>query len=250
MERDIVICIPSWRPPPLLSLGSYGTFPFKVIIVADPKRYDEHWNFYHGIPNVSVVVGGVGNGPQCAACYRAAALAGFPLFFKMDDDLAPKTFVHKNGTYPSLPEVIGYAKECLETTHTTLAGFSNTSRRDWLGDGYSRTYGLIHGGGNLGISAADPSPYMDERLLRGEDVYRTCAHRRKDGAVGRVAFVGFNKAKSADTSPDSSSKTVSQEDFDLSRRIILDTFPTMVTCTGTRRIHAGQHEIANWRMKR
>lgn len=250
--NDVVICIPSWRPPPIKSLESFETGPYPVLIVADPRRYQDHVNYYYQITRsdmFKVVMGGEGNGPQCASCYRRAAEAGFPFFFKMDDDLLPNTFVTRGGN-ATLIEAIQAARECLGATNTRHAGFSNSSRRDWLGEGFGRTYGLIHGGGNIGISAHDPSRFIDERLVRGEDVYRTCAHREADGAVGRVRFIGFDKKGSADTSEDSSSKTISQEDFNQSRDLILQRFPGMVTCNGTRWIHNGTHEIANWKMKK
>jgi|GEM_PF-5873171 len=244
---DTVICIPSRRKPPLKSLMSYQTAPFEVIIVADPEFVGIHEQFYHAIRNITVVEGGRGNGPQCAACYRAAAKAGFPYFFKMDDDLLPKTFVGMDG-FIDLPIAIRVARECLDVTKTTHAGFCNTSRRDWLGDGYARTWGLIHGGGNIGISAEDPSRFIDERLVRAEDVYRTCAHRELDGAVGRVKFIGFDKKGSADTSADSSSRTIRQEDFDRTRDIVLQRFSRYVSCEGTRKVNG--IDIPNWKMKR
>lgn len=245
--NDVVICIPSRRKPPLKSLVNYETKPFPVLIVADPEFVQIHTDFYATQDNIKVVEGGRGNGPQCAACYRAAAIAGYPLFFKMDDDLLPGTFLTEDGPI-LLHDAIKFARECLDVTKTSHAGYCNTSRRDWLGEGYGRTYGLIHGGGNIGVSAIDPSPFIDERLVRGEDVYRTCAHRERDGAVGRVKFVGFNKRGSADTSVDSSSRLIKQEDFDRTKEIILNRFPTMVTCNGWRTV--GGMEIPNWRLKR
>lgn len=245
---DTVICIPSRRQPPFKSLVNYNPDPYEVIIVSDPDYYQIHKEFYGDRRGIRVVLGARGNGPQCAACYISAAEAGFPYFFKMDDDLTPKTFVHANGTFPDLPTAIGFARECLDVTKTTHAGFCNTSRRDWLGEGYGRTYGLIHGGGNIGISAKDPSGFIDTRLVRGEDVYRTCAHRELDGAVGRVRFIGFNKRESADTSSDSSSKHIDPAAFEETRRIILERFPKMVTCDGTRWV--GTTQIPNWKLRR
>jgi hypothetical protein len=249
---DTVICIPTKRPPPIQSLVSYPPGDYSVLVVADPEVFEAHWNEYHsrGInEKMQVVMGKWGLGAQCAECYRTAAKHGFAYFFKMDDDLPPDTFVHKDPrVHLSLPEVIEIARECIDVTSTSLAGFVNSSRRDWLGDGFGRTYGLIHGGGNLGISAEDPSPFMDERLVRGEDIYRTCAHRARDGAVGRVKFIGFNKRGS--TIKQSVASKITQQQFDESKEIILSRWEGMVTCTGTREIHNGQVTIPNWRMKK
>lgn len=251
MNNEIIICIPTKRPPPVKTIESYPTEEFATIIVADPDVYHAHlaYRYDHYDFKISVIPGVKGLGAQCAACYRAAHTAGYPLFFKMDDDLPPKTFIESGGSYPGVDWVIAMARECLSVTRTSLAGFCNTSRRDWLGEGFTRTYGLIHGGGNLGISAEDPSPFMDERLVRGEDVYRTCAHRARDGAVGRVKFIGFDKSLSTAVAGHTSTEQ-DQAKLDASKDIILAKFPEMVTCTGTRTINNGKFVIPNWRMRR
>jgi hypothetical protein len=248
---DTCICIPTKRPPPVQTLLSYcPPLDYTVIIIADPDVEDAHRCYFEGVPNACKVVRGVkGMGAQSAECYVQAAIAGFPFFFRMDDDLAPKTFVRVDD-YPELDVVMHLARECLDATKTTHAGFCNTSRRDWLGEGYGRTYGLIHGGGNIATSAMDPTEFMDRTLVRGEDVYRTCAHRQRDGAVGRVKSIGFDKSKSTRTAGNTSIVNVTQEQLDASRDLILAKFPGMVTCKGTRWINNGQNEIPNWRMKR
>src|SRR5262245_23712352 len=244
---DTVICIPSRRQPPLKSLVSYNPDPYEVIIVSDPEFYEIHRAFYADRNGIRVVMGARGNGPQCAACYRSAAQAGYPYFFKMDDDLLPKTFVTQEG-YVELTQAIGFARECLDATHTRHAGFTNTSRRAWLGEGYLRTYVLIHGGGNIGIAAEDPSEFIDERLVRGEDVYRSCAHREIDGGVGRVKFVRFDKKGSADTAGHSTSKSIEPAAFEETKRIILERFPGKVSCVGERFVNGVA--IPNWKIHR
>jgi hypothetical protein len=246
MEDRIVICIPTRRPPPVITLGSYSTSPYNVFVVAAPEVYEQHYEFYKGIPGVKVKEGVVGLGAQCGACYRHAFQAGYPLWFKMDDDLPQRTFVHIDGSFPLLPEVIISATHGMDETRTTLVGFQNTTRRDWMDDGYGRTYGHIHGGANLSISAEDSREFIDDRIVRGEDIYRTCAHRLKDGAVGRVKFIGFDKKKSTmgtTTTPDRAL-------LDQSRDIILERFSGLVAYEGPKELAGGRIKYEGWRMKR
>ena len=247
---DIIFTIPTKRQPPIKTLEHYPIPPENsVLIIADPDVYEAHTAYYANTP-AKVVLGAKGMAAQCAQCYIHAYLAGYPWYFRLDDDLEAKTFIHKDGRFPQLDELLIYAKMCIEMCRVSLVGFSNTSNRFWLGEGYGRTYGLIHGGGHICKSAADPSKYIDVSLVRGSDVYMTCAHREEDGAVGRIKFIGFNKRGSTITAGSSSIK-VSQEEVDASRDKILARFPTMVTCTGTRRVTPSSDiMIANWRMKR
>lgn len=266
---EIVIVIPTKRPPPIQTLENYspGDHPtgFVVIVVADPRVYQAHLDHYAcrvsermpGMPAVDVVLGKIGMGAQARECYVAARAAGYRFLFRMDDDLRPKTFVHENGTFPSLPEVISEAWACLNATDTSLVGFCNTSNRSWMAiHEYKRTYGLVHGGASLAIANRDPDDYMDSSIARGEDVYRTCAHREEDllrgndGSVGRVAHVGFDKRGSTVTAGQTSI-SVSQGDVDRSRDLILERFTGLVTCDGTRLVTPGSDVmIANWRFRR
>jgi hypothetical protein len=248
---EVVITIPTKRKPPVKTLENYSIPPgYICIIIADPDVFEEHLIHYGTDSNISVVTGAKGMAAQCAQCYIHAHLAGYPWYFRLDDDLDKKTFIHKDGHFPELAEVISYALECVKLCKVSLAGFANTSNRSWLGDDYGRTYGLIHGGGHICKSAADPTKYIDVSLVRGSDVYMTCAHREEDGAVGRVKFIGFNKRGSTITAGTSSIK-VSQEEVDASRDKIIARFPDMVTCTGTRPVTPSSDiMIANWRMKR
>lgn len=247
---DTIICIPTKRPPPVVTLGSYATSPFSVLVVADPDVYDQHYEFYRDLPGVTVVRGVKGLGAQCAECYRQAAKAGYPYWFKLDDDLPPRTFVHMDGTFPDLNYVINQARDCLFQLGVTLVGLHNGANRSWMKEGFASTYGLVHGGANLSISALDPSPYMNEELVRGEDVWRTCAHREgSNGVVGRLSFIGFDKSKSTAVAGHSST-TTNQDAINKSRDTILARFPNTVTCNGTRFIDNGRFEIPNWRMKK
>jgi hypothetical protein len=256
---SVVICIPTKRPPPIRTLESYDTGDFKVMVVADPDVREAHQEYYFGKAGITVVNGARGLGAQCAACYRIAKIAGYPYWFKMDDDLAPRTFIHRDGSYPLLDYVIFQAWDCLNETNTTLVGFHNGANRSWMKGGFARTWGLIHGGANLSISAMDPTVYMNANLVRGEDVWRTCAHREHDkelnhgpfGAVGRVQFIGFDKSKSTAIAGGSVAATAATQDrLDQSKYAILQRFPTMVSCVGTREIFNGKFTIPNWRMRR
>jgi hypothetical protein len=219
-----------------------------VILLCDPSVHDLHRKYYENT-DYNVTLGATGIGPQLYLAYQMTWALGFTHWFKLDDDLAPKTFVHKESYYPGLAEVISLAQSCLTLTQTTHAGFGNGSNRFWMGKGFKRTYGLIHGGANIAIVSEHPSDFIDPELVRGGDVYRTCAHRARDGAVGRVEFVGFDKSKSTVVAGQTS-VTATQEEIFASRDLILAKFPTMVTCEGTRFIDNGKKEIMNWRMKK
>jgi hypothetical protein len=248
---DVIITIPTKRYPPVKTLTYYPVpSGYTCLIIADPNVFNEHQKYYADDISVKVVLGDIGMAAQCAQCYIHTHIAGYLWYFRLDDDLDKKTFIHKDGRFLELAEVIFCARECVDKCGVSLAGFSNTSNRSWLGDDYGRTYGLIHGGGHICKSAADPSKYIDVSLVRGSDVYMTCAHREEDGAVGRVKFIGFNKRGSTITAGTSSIK-VSQAEVDASRDKILARFPNMVTCTGTRPVTPSSDVmIANWRMRR
>jgi hypothetical protein len=247
--NDIVIAIPTKRPPPVRTLEVYPVPDgYKALVICGPDVYEFHRQYDYK-PEILVVLGQHGMGAQSALCYSESFKAGYKQFFRMDDDLEPKTFVAKSGGYYDLDEVIPLLQECLNATRTTHAGFMNGSNRYWMKDGFSRTYGLIHGGANIAVSAEDSSPYMDPTLVRGEDVYRTCAHRKRDGAVGRVQWIGFDKRQSTITAGQSSI-SATPEAILASREMILQRFEGMVTAEGTRFINGGRDEIINWRMKR
>lgn len=249
---DTIITIPTKRPPPVRTLESYNPGRYATLIIADPEVFDAHVTYYlQNEPSVYVVSGAKGMGAQSALCYSESFKAGYLRFFRMDDDLALKTFVHKDGHFPDLAELIPIAEQCLDTTKTSHAGFANGGNRYWMSDvgTFKRTWGLIHGGANIAYASADSSPYMDPLLVRGEDIYRTCSHRRLDGAVGRIAFIGFDKSKSTVTAG-KTSIAATQEQIEASRDMILEKFAGMVTCNGWRLIDAGKTPIYNWRMKK
>ncbi len=247
MSLDTCICIPTKRPPPIRTLLSYvPSLEHEIFVLADPEVYEAHQHFVTNLPVApTVLVGGVGVGEQIYAMYRQSYLHHFKCFFRLDDDLDSKTFVHKDGHYPDLNEVITAARSCLDECKVSHAGFMNGANRFWMKEGFHRTYGLIHGGANIAYSAENPSPFIDIRLKRSGDVYRSCAHREKDGAVGRVSFIGFNKKES----------TLHQSMIPLdpvsvaeARDIILARFPTMVKYSDTRIVNG--YPIPDWKMKR
>jgi hypothetical protein len=200
MEK-VVICIPTKRPPPILTIDQYGIANYEVLVLSDPSVYVDHKHYYKSKNRIHVLKGKVGMGPQSYECYRQAALHGYNLFFRMDDDLPRKTFIMKEG-YPALGPVIQEAVNCLKELNVTLVGFANTSNTAWLGEGFKRTYGMIHGGANLSISSKNPRNFMDPNIIRAYDIYQTAAHRWFDyqrgnsGECGRVAHIGFDKKMS------------------------------------------------------
>jgi hypothetical protein len=244
---DVLIVIPSRRPPPIKTIQSFPSVLMKhVVIISDPTMFTKHMNWLEsmGYPShVSGWPGKVGMIPQSAECYRVAFKLKYKYYFRMDDDLHPKTFVTHTGIVDVLPAILA-ARRCAAQLGTSLNGFVNTARRDWLGEGYKKSYGLIHGGAHLCIAAEDPSEFIDEKLPAYEDVYRSAAHRLKDGAVGRVSFIGLDKRESLRDSSMNKSPSVIKK----SKEIILKKFPGMVTCNGTRVLDDGRQEIPNWRM--
>lgn len=243
---DLVVVIPSKRPPPLLTFRSYEDQlkDHPVILVSDPEFYRDHMDYYGSIDGVTVVTGGIGVGQQIAACYRWAAIKKFEYWAKLDDDLTPNTFVGK-GYDPDLTDVLEETLNCMLTTNTTLAGIQNSTNEGWMGEGYKRTWGLIHGGFNVSISTLEPQKFICTQLRRNGDVWRTCAHRKHSGAVGRVGFIGFNKK---DSTMNSTTIPDDQDSIDLAKRLIVEAFPEMVECKGTMMVHG--KEFPNWRMKR
>ena len=243
----LTISIPTRRKPPILTLESYGA-PAHVIVLSDPEVFEDHKEYYRDMSGIQVVLGKQGQGPQNSALYSTAHTLGYLYFFKLDDDLPPKTFIHKDGHYPSLEEAIVEARRCIVETETSHAGFANGSNRHWMSIGYGRTWGLIHGGANIARSSPDGDKFCDPRV-RCEDVYRTCAHREQDGAVGRVKHIGFDKKKSTVVAGNSNRmETLTQELFEADREFILNRFPGMVTCDGSREVNGVI--IPNWRMRR
>ena len=109
---------------------------------------------------------------------------------------------------------------------------------------YKRTYGLIHGGASMGLAVPDPEQFLDPALPAYDDVYRSAAHRKRDGGVGRVTWIGLDKRESLrETSVPKSPELIAE-----CKRIILGAFPNMVTCYGERVLDNGQQIIPNWRM--
>jgi hypothetical protein len=241
---DTVFVIPSRRKPPLRTLEFHRT-ELPTIIIADPRVYEDQKAWAAQFPNVSVELGKTGMIPQSAECYRVAFRHGYKFYFRTDDDLTENFFVgREKGQFFSVLEAAIAARECAEVLNVTLAGFCNTSIRIWLGSGFKRSYGLIHGGAHLCCAAEDPSWFIDERLRAYEDVYRSAAHRKHDGAVGRVNYIGLDKRKSLRDSSMSKTPDIQEE----AKAIILGRFSDTVTCKGTRTMDDGMQTIPNWRL--
>lgn len=248
LPSDTMIVIPSRREPPLATLMAFPELRLvPVTVISDPRKVAIHtaWLAAEGFTNVTCVEGRVGMIPQSAQCYRVAHRADCRYFFRMDDDLHPKFFVSRTKKVFYNPlDAVHFARKCANQLGTTLNGFVNSSVRIWLGEGYKRSYGLIHGGAHLCISAEDPSPWINEDLPAYEDVYRSAAHRRHDGAVGRVAFIGLDKRETLRDS--SMSKT--PDVVERAKQIILGEFGDIVTCKGQRILDDGRQVIPNWRL--
>jgi hypothetical protein len=244
--KDYCICIPSNRE--VITTLEHYTPPEDVhtFIISDPNLFGHH-NFVYAGENVTVLPGRRGMSAQVQECYRVAFNHDYPFYFRMDDDLAPKTFIHKDGHFPDLAEAMGAARLCIELTGTKLAGFNNSTNRYWMSEGYGRSYGLIHGGVHMCKSSPNPEKYLDVTIHPYEDVYRSLAHREEDGAVGRVKFIGLNK-KGSTASSQITKETAEGREACIKK--ILERFPGMVTCDGIKEINNGQNQIANWRYKR
>ncbi len=244
---DTVIVIPSKREPPIQTLVSFPT-QHRVLLISDPRMVSKHreWVTQERMENVWVVPGEIGMIPQSSLCYRRSYEAGFRFYFRMDDDLHSKTFVHKDGHICLLEEAMYEARKCADVTGMTLCGFQNTAVRYYMGEGYKKSYGLIHGGAHLALTCENRWRYLDPKLPAYEDVYRSAAHREQDGAVGRVAFIGLDKRASLRESSMNKSPEVIQKAKD----IILSRFPDSVTCDGERVLDDGRQVIPNWRLVR
>jgi hypothetical protein len=191
-HRDVVICIPTTRPPPVITLEHHDVDMFEVLIIADPKVYEQHREYYRGDGPWTVIKGAVGMVPQVAECYTQAHSAGYHWYFRADDDLGPKTFVNllARKTYVPLADAIRAAYDCLFETRTNLAGFENgtmTWGRKIIQENRA-TYGLIHGGAHICCTTRNPSRYIDLSLHHFEDVYRSRRMRRR--GPGQVDWPG------------------------------------------------------------
>lgn len=241
ITESVCICIPTYRKPPIATFENYPTTNFHKIIVADPSVYEHHLEFYRGC---TIAKGAPGICAQVARCYSAAAEAGFPWYFRLDDDLPPKIFIHKEKGFIHIEEVITECYKCALETKTTLAGVQNSSNRYWMGEGYGRTYGLVTGGAHICHSSTTPEQFIDPTLTHYEDVYRSLSHRKRDGAVGRVRHIGIKKASCTD-----SARMDDSPDRAETIRRICAAFPGMIECNGTKIVN--QYDIiANWKFLR
>lgn len=246
MKLDVIIL--SKRRPPILTLQSYSTYR-QIHVIADPDVYKLHQDYYTGFSEIEVVKGHHGIGPQTAFAYEYAYRLGLDWWVRLDDDLPKKTFVDKFGFIEELDYVIDELVACVEETKTSFAGVANSTNKSWLKDGYSRTYGMIHGGCNIARPAENGAFFTPLTLPRNGDVWRSCAHRLLDGAVGRVQHIGFDKGPST---LNLSTIPTDQASIELAKEMILAEFGgpdrKMVTCNGYREI--GGKQFPNWRMER
>lgn len=248
--RDVVICIPTKRLPPVRTLDSYvPPAGVPVFVIADPEVYKAHRRFYKK-RGVKVLKGKTGLVPQVMCCYDYAREAGYQYFFRLDDDLPPNTFIKKDRSHPPLEHVVKWARKCIARTGTSLAGFCNTSRVDWLGAGYGRSYALVHGGAQI-CESLDPRKFVNPKLPRYEDVYRSCSHRAYSGAVGRVKFVGLNKMPSQQGAIGGSSIKISEKKRKKAIRMITKKFsPEFVRYLGEKSVSNGKITYPKFQYRR
>lgn len=198
--KDVCIVIPTKRPPPLKTLESFrNEWPddVPIYLIVDPSLVRMHKHFKRRKAtwypeNLHIVRGKSGLVPQIRFCYDFARTEGYRYAFRLDDDCGPDFFVRRDRSHPSLDRVIRWARKCIDVCEVSLVGFANTSRVDWLGHGYGRSYALVHGGAQM-FETVKSDCILPERIVCYEDIYRSCSHRKRDGAVGRVQFVGMNK---------------------------------------------------------
>ena len=241
----LVVIIVSKRPGPILTLGSYGECGYETVVLADPDVYAEHTARYLG--RNRVFQGGYGIGRQTVLAYQLAADLDAQYWVRLDDDLPPKSFVDKHGVINDIDYVIEEMRYCAEDTKTGLAGLANSVNKSWLKEGYSRSWGMIHGGCNIAKPSREGWKYTHPDLPRNGDVWRSAAHRMEDGAVGRVQHIAIDKSLSTlnkSTLPDDDASTLKAKDM------ILEEFGKhgVVAFNGWREI--GGKKFPDWRMVR
>lgn len=240
--KDVVVIIPSKRPPPIKTLEE-GTLvgATRVVVLADPSVYGLHSRYHGG--EADVMLGGSCVGEQIWMAYRLAHKLGYKYWFKADDDLPKNTFYAAKGFagrekpgYISFCDAVSESVACAESLGVSHAGFANTTA--WLKNGYSRSKCVIHGGGNIARSCESPFMFIDRRLRRSGDVYRSCAHIQSDGHVGVIRHVGFNKQGSTA----STTMPLDQASVESTKRLILERFSGVAEYVGG--------GLADWRILR
>jgi hypothetical protein len=219
-----------------------------MLVISDPEVYAGHktWVKERKFANVEVIKGSSVFMKQIALLYTETYRRGYPFFFRFDDDIRSKSFVTKTA-YVTAEELITACRDCAEELNVKLTGPMSSSNRLWLGEGFKLTYSHMTGGAQLCCSAKNPDKYIDTvNLKKGEDVYRTLSHRKHDGALGKVAWIGFNKTKSCG-GPDSI-LAETREEMESDRLVILKAFPGMASCEGFRKVPGPGEETHNWRM--
>lgn len=240
----VVIIVVSKRPGPILTLESFKSSN-QIVILADPAVFVEHETRYLG--KHQVFKGGTGIGQQTVLAYALAADLGVEHWVRLDDDLPAKTFVDKHGIIEDLDYVVEELQICVAETKTGFAGVANSTNKSWLKEGYSRTYGMIHGGCNIAKPSREGWRYTHPELPRNGDVWRSAAHRLEDGAVGRVQHIGFDKGPSTlnvSTLPSDDESTLLAKDM-IEAQFGKD---GVVQFDGWREI--GGKRFPNWRMVR
>lgn len=251
-RHDILIVVRSKRKI-VSTLDAYRLpFGMHCVLLSDPSVYDTHRRQFKGNPQVTVVKGVEGLGAQAHRAYRIGYDEGYEWIFRMDDDLHDKFFI-ASGTprvrYPTLDECIKLAYKGANALGATLVGFANTSRLDWLGTHIATTYGGIHGAAQLHCTSKKPDRYIDPTVRKYEDVWRTCAHRHRDG-VARVQLIGMEKGKSSNAKQNQTTVKLTNNEVKEAIDKVNRRWPQYVVCKTTTTIHAGTVTIPHWHFYR
>jgi len=250
--RNVVVVIPAKRPAPIKTLVNHRP-SCKVWVISDPEVYADHrrWVKEQNFKNVEVKKGRSGLTAQIIHCYRLVKRSKFRYAFRMDDDLDSKTITMRKPFYTDVDTLISISRRCMEEHDVTLVGPNSTSNRTWLKPGYGRSAGHISGGLQMFRVVHPPEFYLDPRIIYTEDVYRVCAHREADGAVGRIHYIGFDKTRAVQNPV--RPREGSLVDAKIDEEIILERFAGSVKLNGYRKVMVGpkhkreEVDVPNWR---
>lgn len=247
--KDTLITIPAGRRV-IKSLFSYPT-KWPVLIISDPDHYEFHNRIYGSRENIQVVEGAKGLVPQVALTYSVPYSMGYKYVFRLDDDIRPNVFLRKTGGYVSLEELVTVCRMAVDSLQVSLVGPNSSCNRVWMRDGICRSISHLTGGAQLFTACRDvfEEDILDSRITTGaEDVYRTLAHRERDGAVGKINYIAFNKQPSCGDADSLIKDMQNIPNLTRDRDLILARFPEMVSCSGFRKLPGTAGQTMDWKM--
>lgn len=249
MRDKVCIVIRTCRKPPILTLESFALpSKYAVLLIADPRVYPLHKKYYNA-GQIKTVLGEHGLSPQTAATYRIAHRDNFSWMFRLDDDLTPGFFIHKDGRRLEIEHAMRLAWRARKELDVSLVGFAKTANRFWMKEGWGRVFGLIHGAAVLAATTNYPESagFTKANLPLYDDVYESCGHRAAKNAVGRVREVGLDLATNMGTTATHGLDDPHQHER--ARRMILKRYSDFVTCDGEIFTNKGRLNLP-WRFKR